>query len=238
MIKRGLAALLLCSSALLAAALPAAATQRYLPGIDVSHWQGSPDWAAAKADGIRFAIAKATEGQTFVDGEYARNRSHADSLRLAFTAYHFARPDTTRHDALREADHFIDTARLVGRHLIPVLDLEVSGGLGPRKLRAWTRTWLERVRERLGVKAMIYTTPSFWLEHMGDSAWFANNGYRLWIAHWHVEEPRVPAGNWGGQGWTVWQHTDCGSVSGIDACVDRDRYAGSRLAPLKIKNNR
>lgn len=230
----GLSALAFAFAAAPATAGPTA----YLKGIDVSHWQGTPDWGAAVGDGVRFAIAKSTEGQTFVDDQYARNRAQADSLGLPFTAYHFARPDNTANDAVLEANNFVANSALVGRHLLPVLDLEKSGGLGPRKLRAWAKAWLERVQQRLGVKAIIYTSPSFWMDKMGNSRWFADNGYRLWIAHYGVDEPTVPAQNWGGRGWTVWQHTNRGSVNGFDGYVDLDRYAGTSFAALRIKNNR
>jgi GH25 family lysozyme M1 (1,4-beta-N-acetylmuramidase) len=219
--------------------MPAAAGQMaYIEGVDVSHYQGSPDWAAAKADGVRFVIAKATEGQNFVDDQYANNMAQADSLLLPFTAYHFARPDTTANDAVLEADHFLAVAALQGKHLVPVLDLEATGGLGPKKLRTWAKAWLVRVRDVLGVKATIYTSPAFWHDKMGNSQWFANNGYRLWIAHHGASQPLVPASNWGGRGWTFWQYTDEGSVSGISGNVDRDYYSGTTFGPLKIKNNR
>ena len=39
----------------------------YLPGIDVSHYQGSIDWNKVAASGIKFVCAKATEGLTNVD---------------------------------------------------------------------------------------------------------------------------------------------------------------------------
>ena len=172
------------------------------------------------------------------DPEYARNKRRAENLSIAFTGYHFARPDRHAGDAAAEADNFLAAASLRGRNLVPVLDLEDSGGLGRRRLVRWTKAWLARVEERLGVKPMIYVSPSFWRDHMGNSTWFADHGYRLWVAHWTTGEPKVPAANWSGQGWTLWQYDDCGSVAGIEACVDRDWYAGSRLAALKIKNNR
>jgi GH25 family lysozyme M1 (1,4-beta-N-acetylmuramidase) len=216
----------------------ASAGSVYLEGVDASHHNGTPDWAAAKADGVRFAIVKATEGQTFVDNQYTMNRASADSLGLPFTAYHFARPDSTANDAVLEANHFLDTAGLRRHHLLPVLDLESTGGLGPRALRRWVKAWLARVEQRLGVKAIIYTSPSFWVERMGNSRWFADNGYRLWVAHWGVSRPTVPAQNWGGRGWTLWQYSSCGSVEGFRGCVDLDRYAGTGIAPIRIKNNR
>jgi lysozyme len=221
-----------------AASISSFARAGHLVGIDVSHWQGRPTWKKVKADGVQFVIAKATEGQAHVDTQYARNKRRADALGIPFAAYHFARPDRTTDDARREADHFVRTARLAGRHLLPVLDLEVTGGLGPKRLIEWTRTWLRRVERKLGVKPIIYASPSFWVDRMNNTRWFADNGYRLWIAHWRVSQPRVPASNWGGRGWTLWQMTDCGRVSGISGCVDVDLYSGTRIGRLRIRNNR
>ena len=49
---------------------------------------------------------------------------------------------------------------------------------------------------RTGVKPMIYSSPNFWQTNMGNTPWFADHGYPLWIAHWGVSAPIVPAGNW------------------------------------------
>ena len=220
-----------------AAATPAAAGQTRARGIDVSHWQGAPDWVAVKADGVAFAFVKATEGQSMVDEQYAANRSNAAAAGVPMGAYHFARPGPGTDDAVNEADYFVDTAALTGRDLLPVLDLEDDGGLSAKQLRRWTKAWLARVRERLGVKPIIYTFPFFWQDEMGNSRWFADNGYRLWIAHWGKDQPRVPANGWGGRGWTIWQYDNCGSVEGIDGCVDRDVLAVT-VGSLRIRNNR
>lgn len=79
---------------------------------------------------------------------------------------------------------------------------------------------------------MIYTSPSFWSTYMGDTRQFADAGYTvLWIAHWtSASQPTVPAQNWGGHGWTFWQYTDKGTVSGIKGSVDLDRYNGQALS--------
>ncbi len=203
-------------------------------GIDVSHWQGQIGWNDVAADGVSFAITKATEGRIYHDDQYARNKERAEANGVAFTAYHFASPDKTADDAILEADNFVDTANLGPGNLRPVLDLEKYGGLGTRKLRKWVKAWLARVEARLGVKPIIYTSPSFWHDRMGNSRWFADHGYALWIAHWHVATPRVPAKNWGGQGWAIWQYDNCGSVEGIDGCVDLDRLNGTDLDALRI----
>lgn len=226
----------LASLALSAAppAPPAIAADADLAGIDVSHWQGTIRWTDVAADGVGFAIAKATEGRIYQDDQYARNKEKAQGLGLPFTAYHFASPDTTANDAVLEADNFVDTAGLGPGNLRPVLDLEKSGGLGIRKLRKWVKAWLAEVEGRVGAKPIIYTSPSFWHDKMGNSRWFANNGYALWIAHWRVATPRVPASNWSGRGWTIWQYDNCGSVAGIDGCVDLDRLNGTDIDALRI----
>lgn len=232
------AATLLALAPLTATARIAEARPGHLLGIDVSRWQGQVNWRAVKNDGVHFVIAKATEAQTWVDPQYARNRDRADARGLLFGAYHFAQPDRTTNDAVREADHFVRTARLLPRHLIPVLDLERHNGLGQKALIRWTKSWLQRVESRLGVKPMIYVSPSFWVERMANSRWFADNGYRLWIAHWRAAEPRVPAANWGGRGWSIWQVSDCGSVAGINGCVDIDLFKGTNMSGLTITRSR
>jgi lysozyme len=210
-----------------------------LAGIDVSHWQGKIGWQQVRAAGVQFAIAKATEGRLYVDPRYLRNRARAGKVGVVFGAYHFARPDWARRDAKREADFFVDNAYLRGRHLLPVLDLETSGGLSSSALTSWVRSWLARVEARLGVKPMIYTSPAFWKDHLGNTTWFAANGYQfLWVAHWGADSPSVPAKNWNGYGWSLWQLSNCGSVAGVAGCVDVDLYDGTNLSRLLIRNNR
>jgi GH25 family lysozyme M1 (1,4-beta-N-acetylmuramidase) len=207
-----------------------------LEGIDVSHWQETIDWPKVAAAGKNFVIMKATEGTGFVDWMYATNHAGAKAAGIATTAYHFARPGATAGDAVAEADHFVDVAQLVDGDLIPALDLEQSGGLGTTALRNWVASWLAQVTARLGVKPMIYVSPAFWVNYLGNTRYFADAGYKiLWIAHWGVSNPTVPAQNWGGNGWTFWQYSNCGSVSGITGCVDLDRYNGTNLEAVTYR---
>jgi GH25 family lysozyme M1 (1,4-beta-N-acetylmuramidase) len=206
-----------------------------VPGIDVSHWQGSIDWAQVAGAGKRFAIAKATQGRANVDPQYGINKAGAELNGIVFGAYHFADPDNTHNDALREADHFVDTAQLGPGNLIPVLDIERTGGLTQAKVTAWILDWLDRVTERVGVRPMVYTSPNGWLNRTGDTTAVAAAGYTvLWVAHWGVAEPRLPAADWNGNGWTFWQYTSQGSVPGIIGNVDLDWYESGDLTPVTI----
>jgi lysozyme len=208
------------------------ATTTRLEGIDVSHWQGTINWTKVAAAGKTFAIIKASQDTTYVDPMYATNHAAAKAAGLWTGAYHFAQPTTALNDAVAEADHFAAVVTLGTKDLIPALDLEVSGGLSIAALQTWVASWLNEVALKTGVRPMIYTSPAFWTKYMGDSSALADAGYKtLWIAHWNVTSPLIPANNWGGHGWTFWQYSNCGTVPGISGCVDLDRFNGADLAP-------
>jgi GH25 family lysozyme M1 (1,4-beta-N-acetylmuramidase) len=207
----------------------------YLEGVDISKWQASVNFSSVKSSGRSFVIAKASEGWGYTDNYYATNKANARAAGLAFTGYHFARPDLNPalSDASLEADWFVSVLGLQRGMLVPALDLEVHGTLTASQLQEWVKTWVSRVYALTGVRAMIYTSPSFWETYMGNTRWFADNGYGiLWVAHWGVTSPRVPAENWGGRSWTFWQYTNCGSVPGISGCVDLDRFNGTSLSSV------
>jgi lysozyme len=224
--------------------LPArpALAQTYTLGVDVSHWQEENgnviNWQKVADSGHVFAWHKATEGVGYFDPEYADNRVEAGSVGIAFGAYHFARPsggtiEAAQADASAEAQHFVEVAQPASGDLLPVLDLEAHGDLPVRRLKAWTRAWLEAVRLALGVEPVIYTGPNFWTTRMNDTIDFVD--FPLWIAHYTSEtSPRTPAANWGGNGWAFWQFTSSGKVPGIQTNADVNRFSGSDLNQYKI----
>ena len=205
----------------------------YLEGIDVSHYQNTINWSQVPGAGKQFVVIQATVGETYVDPTYATNHAGARSVGLPVSAYHFAWPLTLPNDAVIQADWYAQNAALLPGDLLPALDLEQTGGLSPPDLQAWVGAWLAEVTARLGVRPMIYTSPNFWANAMGDTSMFADQGYAvLWVAHWSTSSPAIPGNNWGGHGWTFWQYSNCGAVAGIAGCVDLDRYNGSALTGL------
>jgi len=227
-----------------AAALAApAGAATYAKGVDVSHYQGLINWTQVAGDSYRFTFAKATEGLTLVDATYPVNRAGAEGMGLRFGAYHFARPGGSGAsgivaNAIAQADHFVSVAQPQPGELPPVLDLEVTGGLSAADLDAWAAAWMGEVKALTGVSGFIYASPDFWKSKLSNTAAFALSGYRLWVAHWTSNAtPLVPAGNWGGLGWTFWQWTDCAKVPGFLNCVDGDRYSGLDPGPIAIGPN-
>jgi GH25 family lysozyme M1 (1,4-beta-N-acetylmuramidase) len=225
-----------CVVALIAAVLTvipvpqAVAAPTKVPGIDVSMWQGDVDWSAVGSTPTRFVIMRATRGNTYDDPRYAEYLAEASANGLVVGAYHRAKVGVGAGDAKDEADHFVDVAQIAAGDVLPALDIEEHNGPTVAELTEWVRTWLARVYVRTGVRAMIYSSPHFWRTYLGDTTWFADHGYPLWIAHWGVPSPMVPAADWGGHGWTYWQWTSTGHISGIGPNVDRDRFHGTGLA--------
>jgi lysozyme len=219
-------ALLVLASVFLVAMPPSAQAAWQIPGIDVSKYQGEIRWRAVAAANIRFAVIRATLGNDYRDPRYAENLARATAHGLAVGAYHFAEPDWSPRDAIREADHFLAVARVGRDDLLPVLDIESSNGLPPRKLRAWAVAWLDRVHGRTGVRPMIYSGNSFWKGRMGNTPWFGLRSHALWVAHWNVPTPWVPGERWAGRGYTMWQWSATGRIPGIRGPVDLDRLRG------------
>ena len=169
----------------------AASALAYADGIDVSHWQGTVDWTKVDGDGVQFAFMKATDGTSYTDPQFARNWSQARSHGIDRGAYHFAEPSSASGSAVTQARHFVSTVGSM-KHagdLPPVLDLEVSGGLGRTALTSWVSTWLSTVEQLTGRNPMIYVSPSFWEYYLGNSTAFHH--YPLWVANYGVSSPRV-----------------------------------------------
>jgi GH25 family lysozyme M1 (1,4-beta-N-acetylmuramidase) len=215
---------------------PTPAPGKTIEGIDISHWQGTINWTSVAAAGKRFAFMKASEDTNYTDPTYTSNRSSAKAAGLVVGAYHFAQPSATVGNGAAQADHFVDVASPASGDLYPVLDLERSNGLTWTQMTVWVKEFLERVYQRTGVRGVIYCSPSFWKNYMGDTGWFASNGYTiLWVAHWTTApSPTVPAANWGGRSWTFWQYTSDGTVPGISGRVDLDRYNGTDLTKVRL----
>jgi GH25 family lysozyme M1 (1,4-beta-N-acetylmuramidase)/Fe-S cluster biogenesis protein NfuA len=208
-------------------------------GIDVSKWQDVIDWSQVAASGVDFAIIKATEGSKYVDPMFSTNAAGASAQGIAVGMYHVATPVNDLADARREADHFVSVAAPMAGNVIPALDIELShvpSTMSPSTLEAWTRAWLNRVTNTLGVRPMIYGSVTMFTEKLANSTWFADHGFPLWLARWGALPSPLPANDWQGQGWTFWQWevATAGTVPGITTDIDRDRYVGTDLVNATI----
>jgi lysozyme len=190
-------------------------------GVDVSHFDGTVDWAAARRDGIGFAIIKATEGTSFVDNHFTTNWTNTRTNGIIHGAYHFFRP---KSDPVAQADFFVKIAGTPkSGDLPPVIDLEVTDGLTAAQVAAGARTFLQRVQQVTGRVPMIYTSVRVFNSLLGGPAGFSP--YSLWVANWNVRCPNIPDPPW--TRWTFWQSSATGTVAGFSDPVDVDSFNGT-----------
>jgi MYXO-CTERM domain-containing protein len=191
-----------------------------LEGIDVSHWQGTIDWAKVKASGRTFAIVKATEGTTFVDNKFAENWAAMKQEGLIRGVYHFFHSDD---DPIEEANHFLATiGTLEPGDLPPVLDMEVSDGQSASTITDHAIAWLDHVAAATGMKPILYTGPNFVNNVIKNPPGLEDHAV-LWVANWGVSCPNVPAPF---TSWGFWQYSATGTVPGISGDVDLNVFNG------------
>lgn len=204
-----------------------------LLGIDVSRYQGTVDWAKVKAAGCKYAFIKATEGRTWVDPMFARNWRELKEKGIPRGAYHFYRTDVPLQ---AQIDNFCKTVgSLAPGDLPPVLDVEVPSQwthLSAKQRVDLCNGWMKGVEEKLGVKPIIYLSPSFATDVLRNDASLAP--YPLWLAHYTAQpNPKVP-GPW--RTWVFWQWSETGTIDGItDTKVDMNWFNGSAADLDRIK---
>jgi GH25 family lysozyme M1 (1,4-beta-N-acetylmuramidase) len=200
-----------------------------VPGIDVSHWQGTINWSSVAAAGKQFVFTKATEGTDYVDPTVAANTSGARAAGLLAGVYHFAHPDTNTASA--EAQHFLSAAAnyLKSGFMRPVLDLEDGASIGKVALSQWVVEWCDTVKAAIGgFDPIIYCNTNYASNFLDANVL----GRPLWIANWStlLGDPNTtgqpPTGIFGVDAWSYWQHSSTGSVSGIGGNVDLDVFNG------------
>jgi GH25 family lysozyme M1 (1,4-beta-N-acetylmuramidase) len=206
-----------------------------LPGLDVSHWQGSINWTTVRNQGARFAYMKATEGTTFHDPNFNANYPNSFNAGLVRGAYHFALPDRT--SGATQANYFASNGggwSADNQTLPGALDIEYNPygatcyGLSQGGMVNWIADFINTYHARTGRWAVIYTTTDWWTMCTGNYPGFANNN-PLWIARYSSSVGALPAG-WGF--YTFWQWADAGVFPG-----DQDVFNGTATRLTALANN-
>lgn len=192
-------------------------------GVDVSHHQGTIDWAAARSGGIEFAYIKASEGVGYVDPKVDQHLTGARAAGLVTGLYHFGRPDTNA--AAQDAEHFateVNARSAAGPgSLPPCLDLEerTPGAFAGLDLVSWVSRFLADVRERTGRRQMmLYASASFLRDRLAGVSWL-DHDCLIWAAHYGK-----PAGQpaFRDDRTVMHQYTSTGRIPGYGADIDRN----------------
>lgn len=178
-------------------------TPKGVKGLDVSHWNGTPDFSKLRDAGMRFVFSKASQGTSFVDSTFRRNTAAARNAGMLAGAYHFF---DYNKGGKAQARHFLRTVRSTSglSALLPlVVDVETLGSLGtPNKSLARQRLHglIDELYAQTGRYPMIYTSKFMWEKVVGSPTAFGR--YKLWVACWKCDTIHLPTG-WGT--WQFWQ---------------------------------
>jgi len=194
----------------------------WLRGLDVSHFSGPVDWEKIKNEGHRFAVAKATEGDDWLDPTFNDNIEAIKKAGLIRGAYHFF---VAHDDPEPQAENFIKNVSLTSGDLPPVIDIETLSNRPVTDLADRLNKWLQIVEKHYGVKPIIYTSHNFWNQQLQQSF----GDYPLWIAEYTEDLPQVPNG-W--LVWSFWQYDGDAIPPGVTKMADLNYFNGT-LEELK-----
>lgn len=200
----------------------ACTTQLSVPGIDVSHHQGTIRWEEVRDAGVEFAIIrlgyrKSKDGTLHEDEQARRNLAQAKAAGLKIGAYLFSQA-VNEDEAAQEAAFALEILGDTELDLPLVFDWEqVSDSTRTTDVSA--ETLMGCVRrfcgdvERAGYKPMVYFNQDLARTRLD----LQELEYPFWLAM-YSEDLRFdyPV--------QCWQYTDQGRIPGIDEYVDIDLY--------------
>ena len=185
--------------------------------IDISHWQGFPDFEEVASEGVVACIMKATEGTSYVDPNRAKNYINATAAGIACCTYHWIKPGNPNG----QMEFYLKTVDPVPGERM-VIDYEEDGcDLGDL---------IDAVKylknDPRGLQVTVYSGHLL-KEQLGSSCnTYLRDNTDLWLAQYTSGTPSWPSGTY--ENWTLWQYSETGVISGIDdSNVDLNTYEGS-----------
>lgn len=173
--------------------------------LDVSSYQEEIDFAQLKAKGVQAVVAKATEGVTYYDKTFLPNHKGAKAAGVPFGAYHFFRPADT---ALAQASSFLKAIDGYEGQVLPMVDVEVTDGVGYDLFISRLTSFVQLVDKTLGGKrCLIYGSLSFWSTSGPLQGFDGFAGHPFWVAAYN-NDSTIDVSSTGWSDWTLWQFTD------------------------------
>ncbi|MGN7998676.1 glycoside hydrolase family 25 protein [Sphingomonas sp. 22176] len=188
--------------------------------VDVYHRSIVRDLAAAKAAGVQGIIHKATTGTSGRDELYDDRRIAAQKAGLLWGAYHWG----TALLPAQQVENFLGWAKPDDDTLV-ALDYEPSPN--NQMTLDGAREFLERIQEKLGRRAVLYSGHLI-KEELGAQIDPFFGAHRLWLAQYTATATVQPS--W--KTYWLWQYSDgAATIPGIPGDgaghVDQNHYAGS-----------
>jgi len=192
-------------------------------GTDVSKYQRTVDWRAARAAGVSFAFIKATEGGDMFDErftEHWRGAKAAGIPRSAYHFYYFCRPAREQaewfiRNVPREAGSMPHVLDMEWNHLSPSCKLRPSAATVQKEMRVW----LDMVEKHYGKRPIIYTSVDFYADNRLEQF----EGYEWWLRSVSAH----PDERYNRRRFLFWQYTGTGQLPGIDGDADINVFNGT-----------
>lgn len=193
-------------------------TCNHIHGLDMSHYQGDVWWERVAENSnhkLNYVYLKASEGGMKVDQRYLENIEAAQRYGMNVGSYHFYRPAQPQADQVR---NFRMQCRPQEQDLIPMVDIETTGGLTTEALRDSLQKFLMLMTREYGVRPLVYTYTNFYNRYLSGML----DGYKLFIAQYSNKEPELNDG----RDIFAWQYTGKGRINGVNGYVDKSRLMG------------
>jgi lysozyme len=213
-------------------------------GFDISHFN-TINWNTLSTD-FKFVFIKASQGVSFHDPAFQTSWKAAKDKGLIVGTYDFW---DAQADPQKQADNFLNRGVDWAEQgiLPPVVDIENQIGATPViskqldqyilknriECRENALQLLEIVATSTGRTPIVYCSPNFLKEYLGDSKPFAK--YGLWIAGYQDHVPHLPEGF---TNWLFWQNSQFGKQDGLltKGSLDLDVFNGDINALNKLSN--
>jgi lysozyme len=195
-----------------------------LEGIDISHYQGTPNFDLVKS-AKQFVFAQSSYGNGYVDPQFTRNASELRRVGMLRGYYHYAYPEY--NSAQDEADWF---CKVVGKPQAgELMWLDFEEQYSDDKV-AWVKAFLDRVKSNIGYTGGIYMELSWFTDSKLNWKPVADAGYWAFPA-WFNYDPNnnnfdIPA--WSEAAFR--QYANNLKVNGINTVVDGDVFFGDATA--------
>lgn len=195
-------------------------------GIDISEWQGKPNFSKVKDAGIKYVIARIGYGrsssQKDASFEYNYEQCHAKDIPMGIYHYSYANSVERAKDEAKMCLNWLNGRRLE----LPIyFDIEDNSlaGLGKSKLTDICEAFCEEI-EKAGYWAGVYAN-LYWLNSKLNSAKLSEK-YSVWVAQYNSVCNYKNA-------YDMWQYTSSGSVSGISGRVDMNWLYRDLITEIK-----
>lgn len=188
--------------------------------IDISHWQGNPDFAKVRAQGVIACIMKATEGTSFRDPVCAANTLAAQKNGIKCCTYHWLKPRKFASATAQMKFYLATIDPVPGERVI--IDYEENGCTLQDLIEAVTA--LKADPRKLQVT--IYSGHLLKEQLNGVLNTYLSQTTDLWLAQYTAGTPSWPDKTW--PHWRLWQYSETGKLDGIQgSAVDLNHFVGT-----------